>query len=698
MNDTPRNHQKKLQSEIASDEIRTDDLIKATQVEADQKRESLRDINVTNNNYWRFKGEERSSLPKGIKLGIAVLVVLFIAGSIFSIYMIKKNIAATVSSQIDTLQTGVQDLQNLDPGSAQQKFASLGNMSSPSGFFGMIASFFEGSTGAVHSITDLSQQLAALAGNINNAEADIFTFISPSSGTGSGFIADLNNIKTSLIAIDNDTNQLSGTAAYFGSGAAMTGGGYLSLKTQVESAINFLNAFIPWLSDPSATHHILVLLQNPSEMRPGGGFLGSYADVSIASGTITNIAIHDIADVDKKFTEKIVPPTPLQLEGMAFRPADGNWSFDFPTSASETVSLFEGSGLYANTSTTFDGVVAVTPQILSDLLSVTGPISVSSTTFNSDNLMVQIQKMVQAGQARSASGLPTYPKIILQNLWQSIFEKVASSSDTEKGQMLNLAMGWISNKDLMIYFKDPTFQSFAKQYGMTGAVYQLPQNVNADYLAVVNTDVNSDKSELYMAQTVTYNATINTDGTLSDHVTIDRKHNGKQSPYWWYQTTNQDYMQVFVPAGASLTNASGGIVKNVPAPINYARQGYSTDPLIASLQSDLQKSFTFPSVTSHSELGKQVFAVWLRTYAGSSSEVSFDYSQHLYSLPADGVQYQFVFERQSGASSNSKLEIDAPLGYVFAENGLASFTYESTSSSASMPGSMVVNLTLQKLQ
>ena len=93
-----------------------------------------------------------------------------------------------------------------------------------------------------------------------------------------------------------------------------------------------------------------------------------------AAGTITNIAVHDVADVDVAFKPKIVPPAPLQLEETAFRPADANWFFDFPTSASETINMFERSGLYA-TSTTFDGVVAVTPQVMEDLLSVTGPIT-----------------------------------------------------------------------------------------------------------------------------------------------------------------------------------------------------------------------------------------------------------------------------------------------------------------------------------
>jgi hypothetical protein len=439
-------------------------------------------------------------------------------------------------------------------------------------------------------------------------------------------------------------------------------------------------------------------------MRPGGGFLGSYADVSISNGKITNIAFHDVADVDIAFKQKIQPPAALQLEETAFRPADANWFFDFPTSASETIQMFEQSGLYAantsGTSTTFDGVIAVTPQVMSDLLAVTGPITLpgatpkaASTTFTSANLVVQIQKIVQAGQAKSSGGNATYPKAVLAQLYPMILQELTSSTDAQKQQMLGLALNWISNKDVMFYATNPTFETFANTYGATGDVYQLPQNFNGDYLAIANADINSDKSELYMAQDVMYDAAIGSDGTLTTNLAITRTHNGNQSPYWWYETSNQDYMQIFVPNGSTLENQSGGISKSVPAPINYTRDGYSTDSNVLAIASTTQQSFSYPKVTTHEESGKQVFSVWSRTYAGSSSTLSFNYSHSLFAIPAAGVQYQFVFERPSGATGNYHIEVDAPLGYAFAENGLASFMYNATTT----PGRLMFTLTLQKI-
>ncbi len=107
-----------------------------------------------------------------------------------------------------------------------------------------------------------------------------------------------------------------------------------------------------------------------------------------------------------------------------------------------------------------------------------------------------------------------------------------------------------------------------------------------------------------MAQNINYDAAIGSDGTLNTNLTIVRAHNGNQSPYWWYQTTNQDYLQIFVPNGSTLENQSGGISKNIPAPINYTRNGYSTDPLVAAIASTTQQNFSYPKVTAHTESGK----------------------------------------------------------------------------------------------
>jgi hypothetical protein len=702
------------------EQIRPDALVRTIKKEKPPEGERLKNIKVSPETYKRFSSHSKSrfgaGLPRGIMWGVAGLVALFVVGSIISYVVVKNKLKQSLVTQAGTLAAGVADLQNFEPQSAQQEFAVLTAGSSTPSFesvLGMFGSLFSGGQNAVSSFQDLASQLAGLSQASNDLENNLFSMVaggvigngsststvgSNASGTSAGLVADLTAIRDRLTAVNADGSRLSTVLGAMGEGSSSTLGSasdsYLPLESQLQGAQNFLDAFVPWLSSPTP-HHVLVLLENPSEMRPGGGFMGSYADVTIASGTIASVSVRDIADVDAGFPVKIVPPPPLQLEMTGWRPADTNWFFDFPTSASKTLQLFSESKLYAG-STTFDGVVAISPKLISDLLSVTGPITISSTTFTSDNLLVQVQNIVQQGQAGgSSSGLAqsTYPKAIIGNLSHQIFTQLASSTDAQRQELFAMVLDWVAKRDVEAYFTDPAFENFITSAGAAGDVYALPQDFNGDYLAIVDANIRGDKSDLYVKQNVTWDATINADGTITDNVTIDRTHTGNQSPYWWYQTTSQDYLQLFVPDASSLTNETGGLTKTITPPINYMRSGYSTDPTIAAIASTTQSLFIYPTVATHEEDGKEVFATWSRVAAGNTTELFFDYSHRAYVPPTAGTQYQFVFEKQPGSVRSYDFTFDAPLGYVFAENNIASYEYTSDDP----PGRLIITLTLKKL-
>jgi hypothetical protein len=641
-------------------------------------------------------GDGGSRMPRGVWWGVAGLLVLFIAGFTVSFFVVRRNVSNAISSGAVSLRDGMTDLENLNPSEASQEFSSLtGGAEGLAPFAKWLGFLFQGGMGTITAFTDTAKQLTALSQELAALESDAVGFLS---GRSADIISHLTSLRATLASINTDSNALSSASSLFG-GTFMDENAYLSLQAQSAGAQKFLDALIPWLSSP-VPHHVLVMLQNPSEIRPAGGFLGSYADIGIASGTITDISVHDIADVDTAFTQKIVPPKPLQLEVSRLRPADANWFFDFPTSASETLAFFNQSKLYAASTTAavgattpapyFDAAIAVSPSVVSDLLKITGPITVSSTktTFTSDNFLVQVQKIVQAGQASSA----TYPKQVLRDLMAGLSAHLASSPDVEKQGIAQAAANWIADKDLMIYADDSGMESFLKMSGAGGDVYVLPQNFNGDYLAVVDANINGGKSDLSVAEKISWTSQIGADGTTTDNLIIDRKHNGNTSPYWWYQTQNQVYLQVFVPEDSLLTNEDGGLRETISPKVNYAASGYSTDPLIAGIESGTRTLFSYPAVTLHQEDGKEVFATWSVVKAGASAELSFDYTHHAFVSPAAGVSYEFVFEKQAGTNRDYSFEVDAPLGYQFTETGLPSWTYESSDP----PGRMIVDLTLEK--
>ena len=327
--------------------------------------------------------EKKPQLPRGVWWGIAGLLALFIIGFGVSFYILQRNVSKEISAKAGVFRAGIADLQGGDASSAAQEFSSLsagtdglGSMAQWLGFL------FQGGAHTVTAFMDVTRQFTALSQEITQLEGDVFHLLSGASGAD--FVSHLTLVRTTLATINADGNELSSAMPSL-SNAFGESSTYFSLQAQSESAEKFLDNFIPWFSS-GTPHHVLVMLQNPSEIRPSGGFLGSYADITIASGTIANISVNDITDADAAFTPKIVPPKPLQLEVSRMRPADANWFFDFPTSASETIAFFNGSNLYvaATSSSTsspyFDAAIAISPKVVSDLLGVVGPIRFRART------------------------------------------------------------------------------------------------------------------------------------------------------------------------------------------------------------------------------------------------------------------------------------------------------------------------------
>lgn len=466
--------------------------------------------------------------------------------------------------------------------------------------------------------------------------------------------------------------------------------GYLAMQAELNRTKTFVDAVVSWLQSPEE-HRLLVFLYNTSEMRPAGGFLGSYAELAIRNANLEEIEIHDVSEADRELEAKIVPPKPLQLIVKRWRAADANWFFDFADSAEKTVQLLEASNKYRTVPILFDGAIAVTPKAVGDLLALTGPITIreGGLTIDRNNFLAEIQEEVQAGHA-AGSGRP---KQVLGELTPLLFEKLAGLGDDKKRAVSRLLFEWVEKRDLLAYFREPALQSFLEAYDGSGTVFPLPQDFVGDYLAVVNANIGGGKTDAVMKQVIVLQSQIGNDGVVSDRLTVLREHRGKRGDPSWYRVPNQSYVKVFTPPGALLQNSIGGIEKKIIAPVDYDREGYVRDPQLAAIESSAKTYFSYPAVQSFTEAGKNVFALWARTASGATSTLTLDYARRLPLPPTAGQTYQFIFEKQPGSRSAYHFEINAPVGFRFSENGLPVFEYETDDP----PGRLILNLTLEKV-
>lgn len=637
-----------------------------------------------------------SAPPKQKKLArsiiVAVIAFLVIGGGFiyYSLYNFRKNVVQSLESELNRFNTQVFDLRPFESSPNKETFKTGADLNpkNPIQVLGTeIWPLLKDSVGAYKDFQELASQALIL---LEKSETLITNLPDLLFHQGGGeIISKLKEISGILNNVSNKNAKLAGVASRLKDFSPGNFDFYLPLQTDLGKYQNFLNSTINWLNS-SSSRHIFVMLLNPSEIRPGGGFLGSYADISLRGANLESIDVHDINELDRSITSKTVPPKPIQAITTNWKTADANWFFDFPSSAGKILQFAEGSDLYNKNGIAFDGTLAMSSRVIEDLLSIVGPIEIKedNITITSDNFLFEIQKQVQAGQKTKAPN----PKKILQDLTPLVVEKLASLDSAQKQKLFNLVGNWFSNKDLMVYFRDPELQKFFSGLDLSGQVYELPQGFIGDYLAVVNANLGGGKTDIFIDQKITLVSQINDDGIVANHLVIERTHRGNESKDWWYKTTNQNYLQIFTPPNPQLENFSGGVKKTIKPPTDYKKGNYITDPLVSQIESTRKDFLNYPAVESFEEFGKSVLATWTKTEIGKKSKIVFDYTHRLPVPLAEGKTYQFIFERQAGLSGVYKFEISAPISFVWEENNLPIFEYQSSDP----PGRLIINLTLKK--
>ena len=138
-----------------------------------------------------------------------------------------------------------------------------------------------------------------------------------------------------------------------------------------------ISARLPTILGWEGPRRYLVLTQNPAELRPTGGYTGSYGIIGFDRGRVVERTFRDVFLLDFPWDFPYVAP-PRELTDYLLGPnqpwqfADANWSPDFPTSAQDALRL------YANESgdERLDGVLAITTYTIDEFLKLTGPIAV----------------------------------------------------------------------------------------------------------------------------------------------------------------------------------------------------------------------------------------------------------------------------------------------------------------------------------
>ncbi len=390
---------------------------------------------------------------------------------------------------------------------------------------------------------------------------------------------------------------------------------------------------LPLLDDYQPVTHILgwggekrylILAEDPAELRPTGGYIGTVGIVGITHGSLSERSFQDVYHLDLQPGVPFVePPVPLANHlltgGSSWQLADSNWSPDFPTAAQEALRLYTLESGDSNV----DGVVALTTFAIDRLLEVTGPVEVPDygVTVHAGEVT-----MTTLALTRGISTPTSARKAFLDELANTVIDRLKSLPASEWPTLLQAFTDIGDQRLMLVWFKDPAAQSLVADRPMGGAVRQDP----GDYVYVVEANLApTSKYDLVVDRRDSLDVTLAPNGDATDSLRLDWMNNAMDpgEPYASirsYSTSTTGiygaYVRVLTPGASQLLSASGMALDPVTAAESVApevgRNAFGNFLLMAPGPSDLTYQWATQAVATQASNGEWTYTLTVQKQPG----------------------------------------------------------------------------------
>lgn len=347
-----------------------------------------------------------------------------------------------------------------------------------------------------------------------------------------------------------------------------------SLQSMIAGANEALNQYRPILlrlpsiagASEEGRRKYLVLFQNDNELRPTGGFLTAYAIINVDNGKVEAEKSDDIYELDQKF--KKTQPIPPKLG--KYLTTESKWNLrDMNISPDFRVSMDTFAESYKTVKgepQDIDGIIAVDTKILTDLLTILGPVNVPGYgTFSAETSPAcdcpQIIYALSEIITRPVNYIKEDRKGILGPLMREILTKTYNANKTQLPQIIETGFGNLQGRHIQLYFYDEQDQQAAELINAAGRM--TPPPANQDFLAIVNANLAGAKSNLFITYDVLQEIKRPENGVIEKTVAITYKNPragdncNLEDGLLCLNSTNNDWTRLFVPIGSQLISAQG---------------------------------------------------------------------------------------------------------------------------------------------
>ncbi len=303
----------------------------------------------------------------------------------------------------------------------------------------------------------------------------------------------------------------------------------------------------------SSTHRILVVSQNGAELRPTGGFSGSYGIIEVGPTGVRLDKWRDIYTLpDPPYRDVFLMPyvpdgftrPPKAALTSEFGLREANWWIDFPTSARAMLGFWRDYD-----QPPIDGVVVVDTVAMQYLLEALGPIGVQSfsETFTPENLLTRLlyYTMVKGGEGR---------KDVLVALAGELERRVLGASPGELAKAAQALAKAADAKHVQLYFTDPGAEEAVVALGWSGRI--APSGGATDLLVISNAMNLGSKINMAMKKTIDYEVALMPDRSAESTLVLGYSNRG---PYALAgRNSFDDWLRVSRAPGTVFASDGGG--------------------------------------------------------------------------------------------------------------------------------------------
>lgn len=299
----------------------------------------------------------------------------------------------------------------------------------------------------------------------------------------------------------------------------------------------------------------LVVAQDPADIRPTGGFLGSWGVLTMAQGQVTSLVYQgypqweNVRDPQRDWPRQTAPMQ-RYMGYCCMAMQDANWYPDFLTTA-DALELFAA----ADQPAPLAGVIAFDPALVQALLRVSGPVDLPA-----QHVTVTAANLVDLANLYEGRG-PTPPppgqnigKQFLTLVAQALAARLSHDPHLNLVALGSAILPLLNDKHVLLSFNAPEAASLVAGLGWDGAV----TSPAGDYLLFDDTSMSDNKIDGSISRRLddTVKLAANGSAAVTARLSISN-----QFPYpvdRGARTTDfRDFVRVYLPAGAAAVHVAG---------------------------------------------------------------------------------------------------------------------------------------------